>query len=153
MNPVIDVEDLSMITMQLDNGVLCSYQQCHYTPDGWRNYTIIGSEGRIENLGDSPGNCVVQLWNQRSHYRADGDERFVMEPVSGGHGGADPSIVAEFVRFVREDGRIKTSAIAARNSVAAGCAGAESLRRGGMPVDVPAVAPDLQAYFARWVTG
>ncbi|MBT7162907.1 MAG: Gfo/Idh/MocA family oxidoreductase, partial [Victivallales bacterium] len=63
MNPVLDVEDLSMIMMNLDNGVLASYQQCHYSPDGWRNYTIIGTEGRIENFGDAPGNCVVRLWN------------------------------------------------------------------------------------------
>ncbi|MBT4820175.1 MAG: Gfo/Idh/MocA family oxidoreductase, partial [Lentisphaerae bacterium] len=88
MNPVIDVEDLSMMNMELDNGVLCSYQQCHYSPDGWRNYTIIGTEGRVENLGDSPGSCVVQLWNKRCHYKADGDVQYPMEPVTGGHGGA-----------------------------------------------------------------
>lgn len=51
LNPVVDVEDLSMMQMRLDNGAFCSYQQCHYTPDAWRNYTIIGTEGRIENFG------------------------------------------------------------------------------------------------------
>ena len=151
MNPVIDVEDLSMINMQLDNGVLCSYQQCHYTPDGWRNYTIIGTEGRIENFGDSPGNCVVRLWNRRCHYNPYGDEQFYMAPVTGGHGGADPSIVSEFVRFVREGGAIKTSAVAARNSVAAGCAGAESIRAGGAAVEVPPLSTDIISYFDQWV--
>jgi predicted dehydrogenase len=151
MNPVIDVEDLSMMNMELDNGVLCSYQQCHYSPDGWRNYTIIGTEGRVENLGDSPGSCVVQLWNKRCHYKADGDVQYPMEPVTGGHGGADPAIVGEFVRFVREGGSIKTSAIAARNSVAAGCAGAESLRQGGVPVVIPAPSSGLVDYFGQWV--
>ena len=42
-NPVIDVEDISMLQMRLDNGVLASYQQCHFTPDYWRNYTVIGT--------------------------------------------------------------------------------------------------------------
>ncbi|RPK37739.1 hypothetical protein EES40_27115 [Streptomyces sp. ADI93-02] len=39
LNPVIDVEDVSLLNMRLDNGVLASYQQCHFTPDYWRNYT------------------------------------------------------------------------------------------------------------------
>jgi predicted dehydrogenase len=151
MNPVIDVEDLSMIMMQLNTGALCSYQQCHYSPDGWRNYTIIGTEGRIENFGDNPGACVVRLWNRRCDYNPYGDEQFYIGPVTGGHGGADPSIVGEFVRFVRSGGAIKTCAIAARHSVAAGCAGAESLRRGGVPVDIPPVTPEVQAYFDQWL--
>ncbi|GAP58215.1 hypothetical protein AHiyo1_12280 [Arthrobacter sp. Hiyo1] len=40
----IDVEDISMMNMVLDNGVLASYQQCHFTPDYWRNYTVIGTK-------------------------------------------------------------------------------------------------------------
>jgi len=149
MNPVIDVEDLSMIMMNLDNGVLASYQQCHYSPDGWRNYTIIGTEGRIENFGDAPGNCVVRLWNNRHHYKPAGDVEFPIAAATGGHGGADPAIVGEFVRYVREGGSIKTSPVAARNSVAAGCAGAASLRQGGMPLSIPPLDPELIAYFEK----
>ena len=37
MAPVMDVEDLSMANLLLDNGVYLTYQQCHYTPDYWRN--------------------------------------------------------------------------------------------------------------------
>src|ERR1051325_3574101 len=58
LNPNLDVEDLSMMLMELDNGVLCSYQQCHYTPDVWRNYTIIGTKGRLENFNDRAGEAV-----------------------------------------------------------------------------------------------
>jgi len=147
LNPVIDVEDLSMMLMELDNGVLASYQQCHYTPDGWRNYTIIGTEGRIENFGDAPGDCVIRLWNKRSHYNADGDEQFEIPPAAGEHGGADPRIVAEFIRYVREGGKILTSPVAARYSVAAGCMATHSLRNGGVPMDVPALDDELVAYF------
>jgi len=149
LNPIIDVEDLSMMLMELDNGVLCSYQQCHYTPDGWRNYTIIGTEGRIENFGDGPGHCVVRLWNRRTHWNPWGDEQFFIPRASGSHGGADPAIVAEFVRYVREGGKIHTSAVAARNSVAAGVKAAESLRSGGQPMDIPPVDEEVAAYFAR----
>ncbi len=147
MNPVMDVEDISMMLMRLDNGVHASYQQCHYTPDGWRNYTIIGTEGRIENFGDIPGNAVVRLWNQRSHYNADGDEQFVIEDEGGTHGGADPRIVDEFIRYLREGGATDTSPIAARNSVAAGVRATESLRNGSAPVGVPPAPPEAVSYF------
>lgn len=149
LNPVVDVEDLSMMQMRLDNGVFCSYQQCHYTPDAWRNYTIIGTEGRIENFGDHKTGTVVRLWNKRTAYNGDGDRQFPVEVPAGGHGGADPRIVDEFLRFVREGGRTETSPLAARDSVAAGVLAAHSLRNGGIPVDVPAVDPELAAHFDK----
>ncbi len=150
LNPIIDVEDLSMMQMQLDNGVFASYQQCHYTPDGWRNYTFIGTEGRIENFGDSPGASVVRLWNRRTHYNPYGDEQFFIPPVTGGHGGADPSIVNEFISVLRGEAKATTSPIAARFAVAAGCLAAESLRNGGAPQDVPPVDKKVLAYFKRF---
>lgn len=147
LNPVIDVEDISMMQMLLDNGVFASYQQCHYAPDGWRNYTIIGTEGRIENIGDAPGNCEIRLWNKRTDFNEFGDERFVIPPSEGSHGGADPMIVAEFVRYLREGGRVATSPISARHAVAAGYMAAQSLRNGGVPLSVPPLPPDVVAYF------
>ena len=36
---------------------------------------------------------------------------------------------------------------AAREAVATGVYGAESIRRGGIPLDVPAVPQDVRAYF------
>ena len=147
LNPVIDVEDLSMMLMELDNGVFCSYQQCHYTPDGWRNYTLIGAEGRIENFGDSPGEAVVMLWDKQRYYHPRGNAQFYIEETTGSHGGADPRIVAEFVRYVREGGKVATSPIAARYAVAAGYQAAMSLRSGNTPMDVPPVDEKLAAYF------
>ena len=147
LNPIVDVEDHSMMLMQLDNGVQASYQQCHYAPDGWRNYCVIGTRGRIENFGDSPGECVVRVWNRRAYYNPYGDEQHFIPPASGGHGGADPAIVAEFVRYVREGGTIATSAVAARQAVAAGCLATKSLREGNTPQDVPPVPPEWVEYF------
>ena len=59
-SPVIDVEDHNMVMMQLENGAQATYMQCHYTPDTERNYTFIGTKGRIENVGDS-GDCQVHV--------------------------------------------------------------------------------------------
>lgn len=147
LNERMDVEDLSMMLMELDNGVLASYQQCHYAPDCWRNYTILGDRGRIENYGDAPGQASVQLWNTRNDsFRPQGDEQFVIEKVEGSHGGADPLIVADFIGFLR-GGRPQTSPVAARYSVAAGCQATASLRSGSQPLPVPPLPPDLRAYF------
>ena len=131
LNPVIDVEDVSLVNMRLDNGVLAAYQQCHFTPDYWRNYTVIGDAGRLENFGDGPG-AVVKVWNsRRSEYRERPDAEHLVPDVTGQdgeHGGADPLLIDEFLRFVRHGGRTDTSPVAARMAVAAGSGATESLR-------------------------
>jgi predicted dehydrogenase len=147
LNPVLDVEDLSMMLMHLGNGVMASYQQCHYTPDAWRNYTIIGTEGRLENFGDSPGNMVVRVWNKRTGYNPYGDEQYFIGHDTGSHGGADPRIVDEFIGYLRGAAQIKTSPIAARYSVAAGYLATQSIRQGNIPLDVPPLPGGVEAYF------
>ena len=150
LNPVVDVEDVSMLNMTLSNGVLASYQQCHFTPDYWRNYTVIGTEGRIENLGNGEPGSVIKLWNRRHEWAPNGDVEIPVVPKGGGmqgHGGADPLIVQEFLRYVRSGGSTDTSPVAARYAVATGCAGADSIRRGGVPVPVPRLDPDVASYF------
>jgi len=145
--PVMDVEDISMANLLLDNGVFLTYEQCHYTPDYWRNYTVIGTHGRLENFGDGPGG-VVKVWNsRRSGYREDADQVVEIGGDNENHGGADPHLVAEFVNFVRNGGATLTSPIAARAAVAAGYAATESLRANGVPQDIPTLDPALVAYF------
>jgi len=146
LNPVIDVEDISMLSMTLDNGVLASYEQCHFTPDYWRNYTVIGDAGRIENMGDGGGD-QIHIWTSRRSGPGHPDAVEVISRGDGGHGGADPNLVAEFLRFVREGGATDVSVIAAREAVATGCAGAESIRSGGIPIDIPEVPAEVRAYF------
>lgn len=144
LNPVIDVEDLSMVAMRLDNGVFASYQQCHYTPDYWRNYTVIGTEGRLENFGDGDG-AVVRVWTERTLYSERGDAEYPVRGDEGGHDDADRLTVAEFAAFVRDGIATTTSAVAARNAVATAVAATESIRSGGEPRVVSAVDPGIAA--------
>ena len=149
LHPVIDVEDLSMMLARLDNGVLTSYQQCHFTPDYWRNYTVIGDEGRLENFGDGLDGdpAVVNVWNRRrSGYRRDAD-RSIPIPRQDLHGGADRALVTEFLRFAADGGPTDTSPIAAREAVAAAVAATTSLRSGGTPTAVPGLDPALVHHF------
>jgi predicted dehydrogenase len=147
LNPVIDVEDISMMQMVLDNGALASYQQCHFTPDYWRNYMVIGTKGRMENFGDGPGDSI-KVWTSRSQNGfVTPDLDIEIRDGDGGHGGADPLLIAEFLRFARDGGVTETSPIAAREAVAAGVVAAQSLRSGGGALDIPALPADWVEYF------
>lgn len=148
LNPVIDVEDHSMVMMTLRNGVQASYQQCHFTPDYWRSYTVIGTRGRAENLGDGDGG-VVRVWTRRTGYAERGSAEYPIIEEGTGHEGADQRTMDEFLRFVREGGPTETSPVAAREAVAAGALATASLRAGSQPRDVPELDPGLAAYFAR----
>jgi predicted dehydrogenase len=148
LNRVIDVEDISMVSMRLDNGVLASYEQCHFTPDYWRNYTVIGTAGRLENFGDGEGG-VVRVWDHRTDYNPDGDRTYPIPAGEGGHNGADQLTVDEFLRFVRDGSATDTSPVAARNAVAAGVCATDSLRSGSTPQRVPALDDALLQYFAQ----
>ncbi|MFA7230131.1 MAG: Gfo/Idh/MocA family oxidoreductase [Victivallaceae bacterium] len=147
-NPVVDVEDINMLNMQLANGIFATYMQCHFTPDSCRNYTIIGTKGRIENYGDHHENTTIELWDDRKidAFRLQGDATFRTPPSKGGHGGSDPAIVRSFFSALRGEGTPNSTPQAARYSVAAGCMGAASIRSGGMPMDVPALPAELENY-------
>lgn len=139
-SPNMDVEDHSMILMQLDNGVQASYQQCHYSPDDHRNYTVIGDAGRIENHGDhsTPERwATVQLWNRRTGYSELGHEVFRIPHQDGSHGGSDPILVEDFLGYLRGAGAAGATPRDARMAVAAGYLGGESLRNGNRPYPIP----------------
>ena len=146
LNPDLDVEDHSMLLMQLDNGVQASYEQCMYAPDSERNYTFIGTKGRVENIGDYHSDTYIHVWTRRG-LRKEPDIIYHIKSRDGSHGGADVPIVGAFFDFVR-DGKIPSvSPIAARNAIAAGVLGHYSMRNGNVPADVPPLREELIRYF------
>ena len=119
LNDTVDVEDVSLMLMQLQSGVIASYQQCHFSPDAWRNYTVIGTEGRIENFGDTPGAATIRLWNTcRYGYAEKGDEEYAVPEATGTHGGADPIIVEDFLAYLKTGRKPAISPYAGRQAVA-----------------------------------
>ena len=146
LNPVVDVEDLSMMLMRLDNGVLASYQQCHFTPDYWRNYTVIGTEGRLENVGDTAGG-TVKVWNRRHEWQVAGDVEYPIGGDASGHVDADMVTIAEFIAHVSRGVATVVSPIAARESVATGAMATASLRDGSAPREVPELDAHVAEYF------
>ncbi|AMM21620.1 oxidoreductase [Frondihabitans sp. PAMC 28766] len=146
LNPVVDVEDVSMVMMTLDNGVQASYEQCHFSPDYWRNYTVIGTEGRLENFGDTAGG-VVKVWNHRRDWADTGDREYTIGGVATGHEDADHLTMTEFLRHLAFGEPTALSPLAARQAVAAGDLATRSLRSGSQPFDVPGLPEDVLAYF------
>ncbi|TGO05131.1 oxidoreductase with transcriptional repressor domain [Serinibacter arcticus] len=148
LNPVVDVEDVSMMMMTLGNGVMASYQQCHFTPDYWRNYTVIGTEGRLENFGDT-NDAVVRVWNRRHEWQVEGDVEYRVVGVDSGHEDADVESMREFVDHVVDGKPTVVSPLAAREAVAAGSLAAVSLRDGSRPIDVPELPAHVVEHFLR----
>ena len=145
---VIDVEDHNMVMMQMANGVQATYLQCHYTPDAERNYTFIGTKGRIENIGDM-GKAEIHVWTQRGS-RSTPDIIYHIKDEGGygyGHGGADVRIVRNFIDFIRMDAKTNTSPVAARNAVAVGVLGHQSMRNDCGGLQIPPLSEELIRYF------
>ena len=145
-SPVIDVEDHNMVLMQLENGVQASYLQCHFTPDSVRNYTIIGTEGRMENLGDE-GESKIAIWKKRTDRCTAPDELVSMQAAEGTHGGADPAIIRDFFDFILDGKPPFLTPIDARNSVVTGVMATRSLKAGLGVETVPKLPQDVQDYF------
>jgi predicted dehydrogenase len=130
----IDVEDNQVMIMELEGGIKASYLQCHFTPDYHRNYTFIGTEGRIEN---SEPDMKVWVKTRRSNtYRELADREYAVKAATGTHGGADPVICEDFLDMVLDGKEPVATPLAGRMAVAAGCAGAESMRNGGKTVEI-----------------
>ncbi|MDO5720220.1 MAG: Gfo/Idh/MocA family oxidoreductase [Actinomycetaceae bacterium] len=148
LNPTIDVEDLSMILMQFNNGIFASYQQCHYTPDYWRNYTIIGTRGRAENFGDTGGG-VIRVWTERVGYDPVAPLEILIGDDAGGHQCADERTVREFFRFIREGVPTQTSPLGAWYASVTGAEATYSLRHGSVPRTIDDLPDDLVQYFVK----
>lgn len=144
-SPFMDVEDHNMLLMQMENGSQACYMQCHYTPDSERNYTFIGTKGRLENIGDS-GDCEIHVWTQRGR-RSSPDIIHKLRAISGGHGGSDVGVIESFLEFARYGRRTNTSPIAARQAVAVGVLGHVSMRQGCQREDIPCLPSTLVEYF------
>jgi predicted dehydrogenase len=142
----VDVEDNSTIMMELDNGVKATYMQCHYTPDYCRNYTFIGTEGRVENINDD-SKVIVKLRSQSKRWKnLSGQQEYNVNPAEGTHGGADPVICKDFIDMIKEGKRPIATPLAGRMSVAAACAGTHSIRNNSVLVEVPAVPDDVSGF-------
>ncbi|QTU83510.1 Gfo/Idh/MocA family oxidoreductase [Carnobacteriaceae bacterium zg-C25] len=131
----INVEDNNTMIMELENGVLATYMQCHFTPEYSRNYTIIGTKGRMEN--DDINQTITIKTRHTKALRDQSDLVIHMKPQLGHHDGGDERIVKAFVDYIFNDVEPNASVLDGRMSVAVGCQATKSLRNGGGILDIP----------------
>lgn len=127
-----DVHDNSIVVVKYDNGAKLSYMECHFTPDYSREFTLIGTKGRMYGFYNNEQEFRIELTYRHS------DKKDVKYPpkIYGGHGGGDPKIQKEFLDRIEKGIVSCPGVIGGRNSAAIAIAGAESAEK-GMPVDIP----------------
>ncbi|MBN1673085.1 MAG: Gfo/Idh/MocA family oxidoreductase [Kiritimatiellae bacterium] len=139
----VDVEDNSVLMMELDGGIKATYMQCHFTPDYCRNYTFIGTEGRLENLDDNR-RVIVRLRDRSNRWKNLAHRDVEVKPAKGGHGGADPLVCTDFIDMLLNDTRPVATPLAGRMSVAVGVTATQSIRNGWAAMTVPPVPEDIR---------
>lgn len=141
----VNVEDTSTIMMELEGGIKANYMQCHYTPDYCRNYTFIGTEGRMENT-DGDSNVIVKLRKRSNRWKNLADHSYSIKKAEGEHGGADPIICKDFVDMILNDKKPVATPLAGRMSVATACAGTQSIRNNSQLIEIPGVPDHLKNF-------
>ncbi|UJF15861.1 Gfo/Idh/MocA family oxidoreductase [Jeotgalibaca sp. MA1X17-3] len=124
----IDVEDNSIVIMELENGVKASYLQCHFTPEYLRKYIIIGSKGRIESDDIKQTITLTTIDYQNSINNI--IYNFKKPKNNNSHFQGDQKIVHAFIDYVLEGIEPKATPIDGRMSVAVGVKATKSLREG-----------------------
>lgn len=134
----VDVEDNEMAILELAGGIRGAYLQCQFAAEYHRNFTIIGTEGRIENY-EPDANVVIR----RRHLtnRPPVDDEVIHVEADPGHQEADRELLATWIESLISGGGAPVSMVDGRLSVAVGVKIAESIRQGGNPLMVPAYVP------------
>jgi predicted dehydrogenase len=134
----VDVEDQSAITMATPGGIIGTYMQCHFAPDNWRNYAVIGTRGRLESNQDESITLFTQKKNstRNGNYFPYSRVRYEIGETEGGHNGADPKMCKAFLDYLIDDVKPQASSVDGLMAVAVGCKGTESIRNGNVPCDI-----------------
>ena len=131
-----DIEDLSCVLMELDNGVQANYAQCHFARGlACREYMVFGNKGTLRNQDDNPERAAVQLFGKAGFDEtATPTEEWSFTSEAGFHGDADKRIVGEFIGILRGTAKPTILPEEAMWAVKAGYAATESLRNGSIPI-------------------
>lgn len=127
----MNVEDNNVVIMELKNGVKAAYLQNHFTPDYQRNYTVIGTKGRLES--DDINNTITIY--RRDGKNIENKSNTVFDIKSEDiiyHDGSDFKIWDSFVEYILDSVEPAVSPLDGRMSVAAAVKATESLREGGI---------------------
>jgi len=127
----IDLNDNSMLTIDYDNGTRGVYVECHFTPEYTREFTLVGTRGKMYGLYNNEGNFLIRC----SYRHTDHIDEWRPVFTGGGHGGGDQRIQEHFLDCVLAGKQPVADIVAARDSTAVGAAGEESIET-GLPIAI-----------------
>lgn len=92
-----DVHDNGIAIVEYENGARASHLECFVTADGDRNYTVVGDRGQAEVSAQRDQTILIRpRWNKKIIFHK-------IPNIAGGHGGADPALINNFLQVVRGD--------------------------------------------------
>jgi predicted dehydrogenase len=127
-----DLEDVSLLNIEYDNGVVASYHEVHFAPYYSTHFTLWGSKAQLDiEANHDTGECWVQVTERHTH-----NERRERPTRDTGHGGADPALLVDFVQAIREQRQPLCDLRAGYESAQIGIATRQSIDTGQF-VDLP----------------
>jgi predicted dehydrogenase len=120
----IDCLDNHLVMIEYANGVKASYNECHYTPDDNREYSFIGTKGKLR-LDQRNGKLHLELRHDRDRIE------YVPGGQEGGHGGGDQRLLEDFARALDEGVQPLTGVEQGLEAIRVGLLAHESIRQGG----------------------
>ena len=127
-----DVHDNSIVTVRYDNGAKLCYVECHFTPDYSREFTLIGTKGRMYGFYNNEQDFRIELTYRHSPRK----EVLYPEKRPGGHGGGDPMIQKEWLDRIERGDPACPGVSGARDSAAIAIAATHAAHE-GEPVTLP----------------
>jgi predicted dehydrogenase len=129
----VDTHDNSLAIIDYDNGVRISFMECMFTPEYSREFTFIGTKGKMYGFYNNEQNFKIVIQKRHSSKQ----EIYYPKQVQGGHGGGDTNIVKQFIQYIHEGKPALPGVEGARDSAAIALAAAKSCET-GLPVSIPA---------------
>jgi predicted dehydrogenase len=126
------VEDITATSIEYASGAIGTYSEVHFAPQYGMHMTLYGDRAQLDvEANHDTGECWIEVLHRHTHQR-----RREQPTEDTGHGGADPALIVEFARAVREGRQPLADVRAGLESAAIGIAVRQSIDTGRV-VDLP----------------
>ncbi len=128
-----DVEDVTFAGIEYASGAVASYSEVHFAPYYRLHFTLYGSKAQLDiEANHDTGEAWIEVTERYTR-----NQRRERPTRDTGHGGADPALIADFARAVREGREPVADVRAGFESAAIGIAVRQAIDTGA-PVNLPA---------------
>ncbi len=127
-----DVEDVTFAGIEYASGGVASYSEVHFAPYYRLHFTLYGSRAQLDiEANHDTGEAWIEVTERYTR-----NQRRERPTRDTGHGGADPALIADFARAVREGREPVADVRAGFESAAIGIAVRQAIDTGA-PMDLP----------------